>query len=1307
MPDLPSDTSRESRDGTIVTFYSYKGGTGRTMALANVAWILAANGLRVLVADWDLESPGLHRFFHPFLPQDVSDAPGIVELIRRYAWMNRDGDHDETARLIGEHARVQPYAWSMDWEFPGEGSLDFLSAGRQNSDYLATLSALDWDNFYETLGGGEFFDALRADMKRHYDYVLIDSRTGLSDVADICAVHLPDIVLTCFTLSAQGIEGAAGVARRIKDMYSWRGIRVLPVPMRVDPAEKEKAEAGRVFAVRLFAGLPAGMSEARRRAYWNAVEVPYQAFYAYEETLAVFGDQPGVPGSLLASYERLTAEITEGAVTALPPVDGQLRTRIMWRFARQPSLAAAEIIVEFCPEDEAWAEWISGVLAAFGTEVRERRLAEEVTEYDQASSWRRLVVASAAYVARHDSQPGEQARPDLAVYVTGNTLVPGLASVPSAHLHGVSETAAIDRLYELVVPAAVRPRGADRAVTVRYPGNDPALCQVPARNLWFTGRDDDLTRLRGELRDMPQERPIVLQGLGGVGKTQLAMEYAQRFKSGYDLVWWIDCAQPQFIAASLADLAARMQDALGVVGPPVAASADEAARHVLELLRDDVVRRWLLVYDDADDIDAVLPYLPVNQEGGHVLITSRNSTWADRSPVRQVDVFTRAESAAHLRRRVPSITTGEAHRLGEVLGDLPLAVATAAAWLAETNFTVSSYLEELESRAPRVLSIGVIADYPHTVARAWDLSLSQLQERSLAAVRLLEMFAVMAPRIAVDLVYSPAVAGALEPYDRALSEPMLLGRVVQEISRFALIKFVAGENQIDVHRLVQAVVRDRMDQEQLAAVREDVHEILADARPRREVDDPQTWSRYRLIWPHLVPSQAVSSRSERVRQLFIDWVRYLLVHHDLERGREEAASIEAAWEEMLAAGGDRAFTESLRGQLLRLRFNVANILRGLGQLGEAKALHDAVLSEQQERLGADHPFTLMTAGSLAADLRAIGRYRDALSLAQSTYQPWTALYGEGHERTLAAAHNLAQSYLLTGGIREALRLDLATRDRNHAVLGPMHPQTLESSAAVARDLMEMGNYADALAGAEAVHRLYSQVLGEDSLEALNTRVLLGIALRSAGRPDEADPQFTVAAAGLARRFGGTSVDALACRLSGSLNLLALGRTAEAAAAIGELRAAYEVRLGPQHPHTLVCALDLAAATWTTDAARSLALTAAEGLRNALGEDHPYSLAAAMLKGTIAAYVGDLEAAAEIEARATTGLERVLGASHPDTLRCRANLLITRQQLGDGAAAFERARTIDSLATLIGADHPEIGALRDERRIIRTVDLLPS
>src|SRR5688572_25125426 len=201
-------------EGRVVTFYSYKGGTGRTMALANVAWILAANGKRVLVVDWDLESPGLHRFFGPFVDQTAfATTGGVIDLVREYEWATARAER-RSPDWWAEFARVHTYAFGLNWpEFPDGGCLDFLAAGRQDRNYVELLASLNWDDFYSKLGGGEFFDALRADMKRHYDYTLIDSRTGLSDIADVCTIHLPDVLVVCFTLSEQGLDGAAQVAR--------------------------------------------------------------------------------------------------------------------------------------------------------------------------------------------------------------------------------------------------------------------------------------------------------------------------------------------------------------------------------------------------------------------------------------------------------------------------------------------------------------------------------------------------------------------------------------------------------------------------------------------------------------------------------------------------------------------------------------------------------------------------------------------------------------------------------------------------------------------------------------------------------------------------------------------------------------------------------------------------------------------------------------------------------------------------------------------------------------------------------------
>lgn len=1312
MPRTSAEMSPESRDGRIITFYSYKGGTGRTMALANVAWILAANGQRVLVADWDLESPGLHRFFHPFLDEkEVNDASGIIDLIRQYERAAaKAAGPDEAKRLIGEWAKVQPHALSLTWDFPEGGGLDFLSAGRQNLDYAATLASLDWDNFYERLNGGEFLDAVRADMKSHYDYVLIDSRTGLSDIAGICTIQLPDVLVDCFTLSTQGIEGAAQVARLIEERHRDRNIRVLPVPMRVDPAEKEKVEAGHATAVRLFSGLPTAMSQAQRREYWAAVEVPYRAFYAYEETLAIFGDPPGSPASLLSSFERLTAQITGGEVTYLPAMDEHLRNRTKQLFARSAPLAGDRMIVEFGPEDQVWGEWIADVLRAAGITAIERQL-DEPLPVNGAESARTLTVVSSTYLARYRAEPAAMSAPDLPVYITALRPPAAFSSAPSAYLVDVPERDAVERLYRLLGITDRLTTERARIRKTRYPGTDPRVNTAPAPNVRFTGRETDLRRLREMFLDTTGVLAVTIIGLGGIGKTQVALEYVHRFKTDYDLIWWMDCGQPEFVNASLADLEPRMRTDFDLGGQPTTDTA-EATRQVLQMLEQGRTGlRWLLIYDNAEDIGAIRPYVPSG--GGDILITSRSRDWEDVARSMYVDVFSRSESVEHLRKRVPSIEVHEADEVADLLGDLPLAVATAGAWLAESGISVASYKLELERRAPLALSYSHLTDYPQTVPETWDLSLRLLQERSPAALRLFELCSVMAPNIALELLYSPAMAKVLEPFDPALAEPMVIGRLVKEIDRTALIKIDHNSGQILIHRLVQMVVRDRMSAEQVAASQHAVNQVLAASRPTRGVDTPATWDRYRILWPHLVFSQAMTSPDEEVRQIFIDRVRYIWHRRSLDFALETALEVDAVWEEMLAAGSKAGQAEdqavSLRRQLLQLRFNRANILRDLARFAESRALDEQVLAEQREHFGPEHPHSLMTASGLTADLRAVGEYRAALEMDKVTYPAWTDLYGENNVRALMAANNLAVSYRVNGDFAAAMRLDEDTLQRLRVTLDPKHPQTLNSAANVVRDLLEAGQDREAAARAETLRDDCADALGADSIQALNAEVLLGIALRNAGQPQRAEQHFDVAYEVLTRKLGDSSSESLACKLGRAVTLVAMERAAEAEAEIREVLSVYQERLGLSHPHTLVCLIDLSCALRTLDRhaqALETLLPAVDRLRGVLGEDHPFTLAALAVQGVLLADQGELEQAEKVESVVVDRMTVTCGRGHPDTLCSRASLLLTRKQLGAQDAAVERDEVIEELSALLGPDHPHVRTLQREGRLLQALDPQP-
>jgi hypothetical protein len=302
--------------GRIVTFYSYKGGTGRTMALANVAWILASNGHRVLTIDWDLEAPGLHRFFGPaLLDPDQSTQEGLLDFLREYI--------EEATRTPAQEAPDAPpwyqaftnlkrFAQPVDTGF-ARGRLDMVGAGRQNAAYAKQVNTFDWRAFYERFRGGAFLDATFARLREHYDYVLIDSRTGVSDTSGICTVQLPDALVVMFTLNTQSIEGASAIAAdALAQREGKRELKVLPVPTRVELAEFDRLQAARVAARQRFEPLVRGLGAD----YLEEMEVRHVPYYLYGEQLAAVVEA-GRARILLGNYEKLCGLVTDGAVTKL------------------------------------------------------------------------------------------------------------------------------------------------------------------------------------------------------------------------------------------------------------------------------------------------------------------------------------------------------------------------------------------------------------------------------------------------------------------------------------------------------------------------------------------------------------------------------------------------------------------------------------------------------------------------------------------------------------------------------------------------------------------------------------------------------------------------------------------------------------------------------------------------------------------------------------------------------------------------------------------------------------------------------
>ena len=263
---------------SIVTFYSYKGGVGRSMALANVAVLLAKKGLRVLAVDWDLEAPGLERYFSYF-PVDIR-GEGILRLLINAANELTVNYEDFLCTVVVEDS--QPIA--------------FLPSGReQNSNYSAELGNFNWDQFFREKNGGQFLENLRRQWLNDFDVVLIDSRTGLTDSGGICTILLPDIVIALFTANYQSLYGVRDVMRlaqnaRQKLAYDRMPLTILPVPSRFGTRAEFKVsqewldifqDALKDFFVDW---LPAGMEP---KQVLQQIKIPQVDYFGFGEKLAV------------------------------------------------------------------------------------------------------------------------------------------------------------------------------------------------------------------------------------------------------------------------------------------------------------------------------------------------------------------------------------------------------------------------------------------------------------------------------------------------------------------------------------------------------------------------------------------------------------------------------------------------------------------------------------------------------------------------------------------------------------------------------------------------------------------------------------------------------------------------------------------------------------------------------------------------------------------------------------------------------------------------------------------------------------
>lgn len=290
----------------VITFYSYKGGVGRSMALVNVATLLSKWGKKVLMMDWDLEAPGLENFFKEELKSvDWSQQKGVIE------WLN--------AQQNGEAVKWQ------DWVIPfktsiSETDLHLFVSGGANGHYAEMLREFNISKFYEEQDGGRRLEQFREELLAAYDFVLIDSRTGVTDFGGICTIQMPDMLVMPFSPTEQGLNGTEKIARKVLEAHQKMPLDrfkllIFPVPSRFDSTpefETSRRWLHRIAEQLKFLyddWLPADVS---LNDFLLRIKIPYIPYFSFGERLPVIEQGMSDAAGLGYAYESLAMLIENG-----------------------------------------------------------------------------------------------------------------------------------------------------------------------------------------------------------------------------------------------------------------------------------------------------------------------------------------------------------------------------------------------------------------------------------------------------------------------------------------------------------------------------------------------------------------------------------------------------------------------------------------------------------------------------------------------------------------------------------------------------------------------------------------------------------------------------------------------------------------------------------------------------------------------------------------------------------------------------------------------------------------------------------
>ena len=514
--------------------------------------------------------------------------------------------------------------------------------------------------------------------------------------------------------------------------------------------------------------------------------------------------------------------------------------------------------------------------------------------------------------------------------------------------------------------------------------NVPRIKNIPiVRNHFFTGREDLLALLHERLarvRTAALTQPQALYGLGGIGKTQTAAEYAFRYGDDYDQVFWIRAASRETLVAdfvTLAELLALPEKNDRDQQRSVAAVKRWLGSH----------EGWLLILDNADDLILAQEFVPTRHKG-YVLFTTRAPAVGDIAASVEVEQLSLHDGMVLLLYWTKRLSLGapldqaqETDRIAaegivREMDGLPLAIVQAAAFVEETNCDLTDYLDLYTTRRKSLLarSSRLVLNYPETVATTWSLSFQAIEQQSPAAADILRLCAFLAPDAIPEELFTRGAAELGTVTGSAAADPLKLNETLEVLCRYSLVRRNEHTKMLSLHRLVQTVLKESMDEPAQRAWAERTVRVVNAALPEAGQDTGET---YRAYLPHIQECAALIEAHQlhfpQAAQLLYR-AGAMLYYHGFHPQAQSFHQQALAIREQVCGADHPDVAESLN--------SLAILARNQGDYEHAERFHQRALAIRKQVFGPEDPLTLESLNNLAVVYRTQGKYEQAEPLFQ-------------------------------------------------------------------------------------------------------------------------------------------------------------------------------------------------------------------------------------------------------------------------------------------------------------------------------------